>query len=333
MSQKEPLSFCTVSDSHRKDPVAIWAHLDPLLKKVRSDYATVTRVHFFKSKYHHPISPKEKNFFLFSSHLFNYGFELGTWNFFEASHGKGAADGVGAVVKRTADRLVNQGIDLPTPMDVYNHVSPATSIHLFYVDAQAVKEADGIFNALAPQDLPLLPGTMSVHQLYACKCNPGSLTYRDVSCFCSICDGMCNCFETKTFKFSLISSTSNTSSYKDDVSGSEIANVGTLTPVDSASAADLIGRFCVVRYDNKPYPGRILEVGEADVTVECMHHIGGKGDSNRFFWPQKIKDICEYTFENVLSLIPEPQKIGDHGRTYSHFRVLPEIWTKVEQIC
>jgi len=70
-------------------------------------------------------------------------------DFFEPSYGKGAADGVGAIVKLTADRLVKQGIDFPTPLDVYNHVSPATSIHLFYVDAQAVKEADEIFNAPA----------------------------------------------------------------------------------------------------------------------------------------------------------------------------------------
>jgi len=35
--------------------------------------------------------------------------EDGTWNFFEASHGKGAADGVGGVLKRTSDRLVKQG--------------------------------------------------------------------------------------------------------------------------------------------------------------------------------------------------------------------------------
>ena len=41
-----------------------------------------------------------------------------TWNFFEASHGKGAADGVGGVLKRTADQIVKQGTDLPDPRSV-----------------------------------------------------------------------------------------------------------------------------------------------------------------------------------------------------------------------
>jgi len=55
---------------------------------------------------------------------------------------------------------------------MYKHVSLATSIHLFYVDAEAVKQANEIFSALVPQDLPLLPGTMSVHQLYAWITDP-----------------------------------------------------------------------------------------------------------------------------------------------------------------
>lgn len=203
---------------------------------------------------------------------------------------------------------------------MYNHVSLATLIHLFYTDAKDVKEADGIFNALVPQDLPLWPGTMSVHQLYARKCNRGPLTYSDVSCFCSISDGLCNCFEMKAFEFALISSTSNTSLCKDaEVCDSKVVNVGTLTAVDSAYVADLIGRFCAVKHENKQYPGKILEVSEADVVVECMHHIGGRVDSNRFFWPKNIKYIYEYTSDYVLSLIPEPQRIGDHGHYLQKF--------------
>jgi len=237
---------------------------------------------------------------LLSSKLFSYGFESATWNFFEAAHGKGAADGVGAVIKRTADRLVNQGTDLPTPLEMYNHLSNATSTHLFYVTEQAVKEAHEVFSATAPATLPPLPGTMTVHQLYVCKSKPGFLMHRDISCFCSLANGLCKCFEAKTFAFppplsandSLPTSgetLADTVDVNSPVEGSpnvascgsvagesqmqpsvsEIANVGVLTPLESSNAAELIGKFCVVRYDKKLYPGRILEIKESDVTVEC----------------------------------------------------------------
>lgn len=35
-----------------------------------------------------------------------------TWNYLEAGHGKGTADGIGGTVKRTADRLVTLGKDI-----------------------------------------------------------------------------------------------------------------------------------------------------------------------------------------------------------------------------
>lgn len=35
-----------------------------------------------------------------------------TWNFLEAGHGNGAADGFGAVIKRAADRFANEGGDV-----------------------------------------------------------------------------------------------------------------------------------------------------------------------------------------------------------------------------
>ena len=34
------------------------------------------------------------------------------WHFFEAEHGKGASDGIGGALKRTADRMVSQRRDI-----------------------------------------------------------------------------------------------------------------------------------------------------------------------------------------------------------------------------
>jgi len=55
---------------------------------------------------------QKKNFYLFSTLLQNYSFL--TWNFWEASHGKGPADGIGAALKRSADKLIREGTDIPS---------------------------------------------------------------------------------------------------------------------------------------------------------------------------------------------------------------------------
>ncbi|CAG4946369.1 unnamed protein product [Parnassius apollo] len=39
---------------------------------------------------------------------------LVSWNYLEAGHGKGAPDGLGAVLKRKSDRIVKQGEDIGT---------------------------------------------------------------------------------------------------------------------------------------------------------------------------------------------------------------------------
>ena len=43
-----------------------------------------------------------------------------SWNYSESGHGQGAADGVGAVLKTTADRLGNFGHDIGHFNDFYN---------------------------------------------------------------------------------------------------------------------------------------------------------------------------------------------------------------------
>ncbi|KAI4811884.1 hypothetical protein KUCAC02_014755 [Chaenocephalus aceratus] len=109
----EHMCFGTISASKEKGPSAIWAHLSPILDEVKASYPSVEVVHFFSDG---PCTQyrQKGNFFLFSTELMNRGFKRGTWNFFEASHGKGAPDGVGGLLKRTADRLVSQGHDIPS---------------------------------------------------------------------------------------------------------------------------------------------------------------------------------------------------------------------------
>ena len=86
-----------------------------------------------------------------------------------------------------------------------------------------------------------------------------------------------------------------------------------------------VGKFVIVRYNNKAYPGLVEDAGDSDVYVECMHQVGRK-NPNCFFWPRKIKDKCWYDHDNILAMIPEPVK---KDGTSSHFEVDREIWDAV----
>lgn len=198
VGQNDPVSFCTISDSRLHEPAAIWAYMDPVFKHLQSAYPQVVNVLMFSDG---PTTQyrQRKNFFLFCTKLFDLGFKKGTWNFFEASHGKGAADGVGGVLKRTADRLVKQGTDLPDAVSVYEHLVEATNVELYFVSEDVVNDAVNSLNQMGV--LPTVHGTMTLHQIHVNSINRGTLFYRDVSCFCSDVSSFCNCYKVRSFHF------------------------------------------------------------------------------------------------------------------------------------
>jgi len=109
----------------------------------------------------------KKNFFLIAHYLSDMipGIKLATWNFSEAGHGKGAPDGIGAVLKRTADRVVAQG------KDVHNFVSfvhelekNVHGVKLITVFGSDIVQFDDIL-----LDAPIHPfiGTMKVSRYYS----------------------------------------------------------------------------------------------------------------------------------------------------------------------
>lgn len=62
----------------------------------------------------------------------------------------------------------------------------------------------------------------------------------------------------------------------------------------------------MVNYDNKAYPGIIIEVEEHNIMVKCMHRNG----INKFFWRSSREDITWYADRQILCLIPEPQVLN-----------------------
>lgn len=102
----------TISPSKEEAPAATWTYVSPILNLVKDSYPKVTMVYFFSDG---PCTQyrQKGNFYLSCTKLQECGFQSGTWNFFEASHGKGATHGVGGLLKRTVDSPVSHGKDNP----------------------------------------------------------------------------------------------------------------------------------------------------------------------------------------------------------------------------
>ena len=69
--------------------------------------------------------------------MFSYGFRSATWNVLEAGHGKGAADGIGAVVKRTTNAYVNKVGDITNSVDLVKALE-SSSIKLMIFSEQNI---------------------------------------------------------------------------------------------------------------------------------------------------------------------------------------------------
>jgi len=310
-SDVKPTSFCTISDSRQHDPCGIWAYLDPVLKVIKTHHPCVNVVHFFSDG---PATQyrQKLNFYYFSTKIQSYGFTTGTWNFSEAGHGKGAADGVGGALKRTADKLASLQHDISSPKLLFDMLSSRnSSILLFFVNDNIVTDA----TANVPSVVPAIPGTMNIHQVICTTY--GQIKYRDVSCFCSPDRVSCTCYAVEEFTYACASVSEHVSKRKKDrKSGTTPDTWTTVTNLDTT----LIGKFCIIRYDGKPFPGKILQVqpDDDDALIECMCRIG----ENRFFWPV-YKDEAWYMQQDILGIIPEPALIGRSGR---HHQVHPAAW-------
>ncbi|KAI4788082.1 hypothetical protein KUCAC02_036078 [Chaenocephalus aceratus] len=272
--------------------------VNPVLDHVQATYPDVSVVHFFSDGPRTQYKQKG-NFSLFSTELMKRGLNAGTWNFFEASHGKGAPDGVGAALKRTADMLISHGQDIKNARELFDALLETnTSIKLFFVNSETVEQA----LERMPSNLTAVPGTMRIHQLVTLA--PGEIVSRDVSCMCSTQKQLrCECWNTQHFSF---------------LKKVPVAVSQRPTQIQWEDT-EVLGQWCVVTYDKDLYPGIILAVDETQVQVKCMHRVG----PSRFFWPVG-EDVLWYVFDDVLELIPPPQPV-----TSRHMDMEKEVWARL----
>lgn len=186
-------SFCSMSSCCDYDPGAIWAHLSPVIEYAKQIVPSLKVMHIFSDGPNTQYKQK-KNFYLFSKMIVESSCDYASWSFFEASHGKGAADGVGAAVKRTLDGFVSHGTDIPNANTAFKMLKESEKMtKMFFISAEEIK----VMQQKVRDDLIALPGTMRVHQIIT-TAKLGSVLYRDLSCFCGPEKGCCVCYEPRT---------------------------------------------------------------------------------------------------------------------------------------
>ncbi|KAK3085700.1 hypothetical protein FSP39_007459 [Pinctada imbricata] len=301
-SKHRQVLYCTVSEDTRHGPAAIWAHLHPVLEWIRSDMPHIDTIHFVSDGPTTQYRTKS-NFFLHHSLIHGkYGFHKSTWNFTEAGHGKSSADGVGGLVKRTADDLVSKGTDIIDVNTFYTHVSERIRNVNF-----VVIPSDNIDAIHIPETLKPVKGTMSLHQVVSYKDKVDRIGTRTLSCFCKW-PNVCQCFANDVPEHVFSSTLNRTENCTETCNSNEgiiSAEPPTSSPALTVSPDPaLIGQWCVIKYDDHYYPGQIQDNDSDGAEVKCMHSVG----KNRYFWP-RIDDCIWYKWADVLCMIPEPQNV------------------------
>lgn len=173
-------SFCTISKNIKHDASAIWAHLDPVLNMSQKLVPLLTTVHFLSDS---PSSQYRNRFIFYMMTKLKEqipNLKLITWNYQEAGHGKGAPDGIGAVVKRTADNYVTFGGDVATFEDFIQVVQQKIeNVELIIIAEEDISKK--VFPN--PKQIPVFKGTNKVHQAVWSSSLPFTIAMRSLSCF------------------------------------------------------------------------------------------------------------------------------------------------------
>ena len=259
------------------------------------------------------------------------GYRSVIWNYLESGHGKGAADGVGAAIKRSADRLIAQGNDIPNAELLFDMLSESeTKIKLFWVSENDIDQV----KKRVPDNLKAFPGTMEVHQLWTVANN--TVMLRKLSCYCSVgLESMCSCQSPTMWTLSQSTSPapvqpSTSEAQHEEVAQNEETALSLTSPgppprEEITEAA--VGQWCAVQYNTKLYPGIITDVDDTDIEVKCMKRAG----DNKWLWPDKDDRIYYNKETDFLCFIAEVVPVNNEtrGKRSRHMKIPNETWDQL----
>lgn len=167
----ETKSFAIISDKLSHSKYDVHCFITKLVQKLQADNGYFENILIFSDG----SSCQFKNKFIVRSlpdFLNGFGCKSIEWNYFATSHGKGAVDGVGAVVKRKVWQLTKtNSINLHDALSFFecarDHIN---GVQLMYISSQQIEE-HSIPLIEKWKALSNIPG---IHKLHSISCNENS---------------------------------------------------------------------------------------------------------------------------------------------------------------
>ena len=151
------VKFCSISEDVRHTAPAVFAHLEPLLKRFQE--LGVKKMFIFTDG---PTAQYRNKTAFALIYLFaeKYGFETFVWNFWESGHGKGIIDGLGGTLKSKADKKVAQGFDVIN-VNTFIDAVKDVRIEVSEIKSERIDE----IQSMIPVNLHPAVGTFQIHQI------------------------------------------------------------------------------------------------------------------------------------------------------------------------
>lgn len=182
------IPFATMSENCRHDAVAVAAHLVPVFSEIKKLIPNLDCIHFLSDG----VGTQYKNkllFQLFGSFMVSKLMPKNMmWHYSESGHGKGAPDGVGGLLKRTADAIVARGTDISDLASlVANLKQSCQGVKILPFDENVLQEID----KTKPTNMQAFKGTTQIHQLTWNNKTPQYLFARRLTCISCETDQEC----------------------------------------------------------------------------------------------------------------------------------------------
>lgn len=290
-------SFALISDCLRHDAAAVWALLQPVLKRIRELKPNLKKIHF-QSDGPTTQYKNKTNFFLLQYFSKELKLESATWNYSAPGHGKSPADGIGGNVKAMCDKAVSCGQDVRCAQDMANVIkSKESRIRAYVISAQDIKLIDDLITETV---LPFPKTTLTFQLLWTNK-NPDELSFRYLSCSQCISSDSCSHFEL--CKTSVRFANKNT-----------FKRTSNLEKQFKVSKNDWV---CVM-YEDRWYPGQVTTISGKTLTVSFL-----SWQKKTLSWPA-VPDEQKIKLSQVLCIIDAPCQMQTKNKKTVQFRMTEE---------
>jgi hypothetical protein len=300
-------SMVVVSEVLNHNSSMVQSIIKKVIPWVKENSPNVNFIHYWTDS---PTSQYRNKaiFDLVARHPNLYGIKA-SWHYFEAGHGKGACDGIGGAVKRSADTAMKIGkVNITCAKDFYEWGSKSDSkIAYKFVEKHEYEDSNKEHEELV-KELNTIKGTLKLHVVVGLNAN--EIMVRETTCVCN------KCFADTGFIFDKDNTCGwqkhfvRNVTHEEEVSEDQNAEIA----VEDVTFPHIVkGDFVAAMYDGHAYVGKVIDIDEGMFEVSFMEK--GSKVKDCLKWPKK-EDTIWIEPKNLLCKIQEPKAQGKGMRSF-----------------